>query len=86
MSDSSPRDQAALRWDAKGRAVRQPTLRELLFRVRGPDALALRASHLARVRRPVLPRGRFLHSRGFDSIVLAEAWARRTRETLEKGR
>jgi hypothetical protein len=70
VSGTSPRDQAALRWDAKGRAVLQPKPGEILF-----DFLArgtcwrceLRTEHEFDVQ--FFSEDEFLHSRRFGYLT-----------------
>jgi hypothetical protein len=87
MSDTSPRDQAALRWDAARKTTgRKPKPGELTFEfmVRdNPWRCELRTErgfdvqfYLGDV---------FVLSHRFDSRVVAEEWANGTREVLEKG-
>jgi hypothetical protein len=86
MSDTSPRDQAALRWDAKRqRSQRQPKPGELLFEFVVREErwrCELRSEYGFDVQ--FFCGHHFIHSRRFDSRVVAEEWARGTRETQEK--
>jgi hypothetical protein len=89
MSDTSPRDQSALTFDAPKRTtVKKRRPDELLFEFMNPRGVRtrcfLQTDPEAGVDVQFFGDGHFMHSRRFDGRALAEAWAIACRQELEK--
>jgi hypothetical protein len=87
MSDTSPRDQAALKWDAAKPKSRETQPGEVLFafNLRGRRIRCeLREQSEAGCDCQFFSDSSFLYSRRFPARALAELWAAERRAALEK--